>query len=509
MRDVATVEAAASESHLDVVHIVEDAPRQEEVAIADEERRGLVGAGRVLSCPPEGPLSLGLAWLLVLALAWGSLWGLFGDGALPGGHFFSLLVLVCAAYVGGQIVKLIRLPPLLGMLITGFVLRNVDAINVVKHIEPSWASDLRSMALILILIRAGLGLDATVLRNLGGACLRLTCCPCLVECAAVAVSARFLLGFPWLWGTLLGFVLAAVSPAVVVPSMLWLQSEGWGVDKGIPTLVMAAASFDDVLAITGFGVALGIAFSKGNLAWNIAKGPLEAIVGLFFGAVVGGLLWFLPSAKSGQRSTLRPLLLLLSGLCVMFAARRVEFGGSGPLGCIAVAFVAAFRWNSEENGAASASQTCALLWEVFQPILFGLIGSEVRIKDVVSDATLLGLAVLGISLTLRMTTSFLVVYGANLSMKERLFVAIAWLPKATVQAAIGPAALDYARILNADDRIVSLATQVLTVAVLSILVTAPVGAAAIALSAPRLLERSAKSLDPAGADEADVDVSAL
>ncbi|CAN8005414.1 unnamed protein product [Ixodes pacificus] len=512
MKDVATVEAAASASH--AIPAIEDAPQQD-ATFPGEERLGLVGRARRLSCPPEGPVSQGLSWLLLLVLAWGTLWGLFGDGALPGGHFFSPLALVCAAYAGGQLVKLVRLPPLLGMLITGFILRNVDAINVVRHIDPSWASDLRSMALILILIRAGLGLDATVLRNLGGACLRLTCCPCLVECAAVAVSAKLLLGFPWLWGTLLGFVLGAVSPAVVVPSMLWLQCEGLGVDQGIPTLVMAAASFDDVLAITGFGVVLGIVFSKGNLAWNIAKGPLEAVVGLVFGGVVGGLLWFLPSAQSGQRTTLRPVLLLLAGLCVMFAARRVEFGGSGPLGCIAVAFVAAFRWNKDQHGAASASKTCALLWEVFQPILFGLIGSEVQIKDVASDATLLGLGVLGTSLTLRMTTSFLVVYGASLSLKERLFVAIAWLPKATVQAAIGPVALDYARNLGADDRTVSLATQVLTVAVLSILVTAPIGAAAIALSAPRLLRRSAKSLDPANGravtepDEADVNMSVL
>ncbi|KAG0427321.1 hypothetical protein HPB47_025626 [Ixodes persulcatus] len=206
---------------------------------------------------------------------------------------------------------------------------------------------------------------------------------------------------------------------------------------------------------------------------------------------------------AGSADHAAPVLLLLAGLCVMFAARRVEFGGSGPLGCIAVAFVAAFRWNKDQHGAASASKTCALLWEVFQPILFGLIGSEVQIKDVASDAALLGLGVLGISLTLRMTTSFLVVYGASLSLKERLFVAIAWLPKATVQAAIGPVALDYARNLGADDRTVSFATQ------------APVGAAAIALSAPRLLRRSAKSLDPANGravaelDEADVDVSDL
>ncbi|KAG0427322.1 hypothetical protein HPB47_025627 [Ixodes persulcatus] len=322
MKEIATVETATSASH--AIPAIEDAPQQD-ATFPGEERLGLVGRARRLSCPPEGPVSQGLSWLLLLALAWGALWGLFGDGALPGGHFFSLLALVCAAYVGGQLVKLVRLPPLLGMLITGFILRNVDAINVVRHIEPSWASDLRSMALILILIRAGLGLDATVLRNLGGACLRLTCCPCLVECAAIAVSARLLLGFPWLWGTLLGplwrlvnarfsgsasrspvsrvrlkcrFVLGAVSPAVVVPSMLWLQSEGLGVDQGIPTLVMAAASFDDVLAITGFGVVLGIVFSKGNLAWNIAKGPLEAVVGLVFGGVVGGLLWFLPSAQS-------------------------------------------------------------------------------------------------------------------------------------------------------------------------------------------------------------------
>ncbi|XP_064487152.1 sodium/hydrogen exchanger 9B2-like [Ornithodoros turicata] len=467
-----------------IVHLEHNVDEQQHNEQPQETKK------KFLQCPPSGPVAQVLVFVIMLVLVWSSLWGLVGKEAEPGGHFFSLFFLIFLCYIAGMFAKLIQLPPLLGMLIMGFALRNIDAIDIAQYIDPVWGGDLRSMALILILLRAGLGLDPAVLRNLKGACLRLTFCPCLTECLIVTIASHFYLGFPWLWGTLLGFVLAAVSPAVVVPSMLWLQTEGYGMDKGIPTLVMAAASFDDVAAITGFGVAMGVVFATGDLAWTIAKGPVEAIVGMLYGGVVGLILWFLPDKDNNQKGTLRTALLIASGVTVMFVSRRFEFGGSGALGCISVAFVAAFGWKRETDGEAAASKTCSLLWEIFQPTLFGLIGAEVQLKNLDKATIFLGLAVIGTALLFRITVTFLVVYGSNLTVKERLFVAIAWLPKATVQAAIGSSALDFARTIKADDEVIKLATQVLTIAVLSILVTAPTGAAAIALSAPRLLHKT-------------------
>lgn len=144
------------------------------------------------------------------------------------------------------------LPPLLGMLLAGFLLRNIPVISDNVQIRHKWSSSLRSIALSVILVRAGLGLDSKALKKLKGVCVRLSMDPCLVEACTSALLVHFLMGLPWQWAFILGFVLGAVFPAVVVPSMLLLQGGGYGVEKGVPTLLMAAGSFDDILAITGF-----------------------------------------------------------------------------------------------------------------------------------------------------------------------------------------------------------------------------------------------------------------
>ncbi|XP_023233238.1 sodium/hydrogen exchanger 9B2-like [Centruroides sculpturatus] len=438
-----------------------------------------------------------LSWfglILSTSLVWGSLWGLLNHLALPGGEIFALVVVVVVCYIGGQIVSLLTLPPLLGMLIMGMILQNVPYIDVAKDLNPKWSSDLRSIALVIILLRAGLGLDPIVLRKLSGACFRLAFTPCIVECITIAIISHFLLEFPWLWGFILGFVIAAVSPAVVVPSMLLLEEKGLGVNKGIPTLVIAAASVDDILAITGFGVVLGITFSTGSLAWNIAKGPLEAVIGIVYGCILGWIMWFVPGDSDKKVNLFRILELLFGGMFAMFGGRAVKFGGIGALACLTLAFVAAFGWRKKSfsNEDSLVSSTLGNLWLLFQPILFGLIGTEIKFEDLKGDTVGFGIAVLLIALVFRMLTSFIVVFKAGLSLREQFFIAIAWLPKATVQAAIGPFALDLARKLGSDKTEEKLGIQVLTIAVLSILLTAPIGAAAIAVSAPRLLEKTDK-----------------
>ncbi|KAJ8318807.1 hypothetical protein KUTeg_003898 [Tegillarca granosa] len=251
-----------------------------------------------LMCPPFGNLAGYINFFCLAAFIWMVLISVTEEGALPGGNFFSLFVLFFAAVSCGYLISFLRLPPLLGMLLAGALLRNVPVVKIVgDSIDKNWSGDLRAIALTVILIRAGLGLDPKALKKLSFTVLRLAFAPCLVECCAEAVAAHLLLGFPWPFAFLLGFVLAAVSPAVVVPSLLGLSDRGYGLNKGIPTLVIAAASVDDVLAITGFGIVLGIAFAgKGDpLAWAILKGPVEAVIGIIYGIVVGMFLWYIPS----------------------------------------------------------------------------------------------------------------------------------------------------------------------------------------------------------------------
>lgn len=447
-----------------------------------------------LMCPPHGLLARYLMFLVMIGVSFAVLISITGSGGLPGGNFFSLTVMFFGCVIGGYLVVFIRLPPLLGMLIVGCMLRNVPVINIVgESIDGRWSSALRQIALTVILIRAGLGLDPHALRRLSWAVLRLAFSPCLAECLAEAVAAHLLLGMPFVWSIMLGFVLAAVSPAVVVPSLLNLSDRGYGLNKGIPTLVIAAASVDDVLAITGFGVMLGIAFSTGDIAVSIIKGPLEAVVGIVYGTVTGVIVWYLPNMASRHVVLYRTFLLFGFGLMATFGSSKLDFPGAGPLGCLTLAFVAAYRWRQEDwsnvQGGEPMAGIVAILWMIFQPLLFGLIGAEVDIMKIDGSTVGLGIATLAIGMVVRLIVSFLSVFGTNLNMKERLFIPFAWLPKATVQAAIGALALDKAKEMG-DETGVVFGKQILTLAVLSIIITAPIGAAIIAITGPLLLHRS-------------------
>ncbi|KAL8568853.1 hypothetical protein ACOMHN_009673 [Nucella lapillus] len=457
-----------------------------------------------LLCPPHGRIGAVLFIVLCGCAFWGVLWALTGQEALPGGNLFALLMLFLFCWCGGYLVNLCRLPPLLGMLIVGAILGNVPGIDIAKDIDQGWGSGCRQIALAIILIRAGLGLDPQALRRLSFVVLRLSFCPCLMETLADGIAAHLILGFPWQWGFMLGFVIAAVSPAVVVPSLLSLSDRGYGIDKGIPTLVLAAASLDDVLAITGFGVLLGITFSSGDLVWNLFKGPLEAIVGVMVGIVLGVILWYVPQKSSKHLVLFRSSLLMGFALLAVFGSKRAEWSGAGPLAVLTLAFVAALRWRREmpEGKKNPVEDIVGVLWMIFQPLLFGLIAAAVQIDKLNGDTVGEGVAVLAIGLTVRCAVAFVSVLGTNLNLKERLFVPLAWLPKATVQAAIGAIAYDMAR-ETGDEDMTEYGEKVLVLAVLVIVITAPIGAVAIYVSGPYLLHQTLRevSIEEEGGEE--------
>ncbi|KAI1299850.1 Sodium/hydrogen exchanger 9B1 [Halotydeus destructor] len=211
----------------------------------------------------------GALQLLLIVFIFGTTWSIFGDEALPRkGKIFTLFVLYILANVLGEAFELVKLPPLLGMLLSGFLITNVLKLEL----DTKTSSSLRSMALAIILLRAGLGLDPLALKKLSGLCLRLAFIPCLVETVVYGLIGKYILNIPFEWSFLLGFVISAVSPAVTVPGMIALQEKNLGTEKGIPTLVIAAASVDDVLAITGFGVVLGFVFvSSSDPVWAGGK----------------------------------------------------------------------------------------------------------------------------------------------------------------------------------------------------------------------------------------------
>ncbi|XP_046948158.1 sodium/hydrogen exchanger 9B2 isoform X5 [Lynx rufus] len=265
-----------------------------------------------------------------------------------------------------------------GMLLAGFLVRNIPVISDNVQIKHKWSSSLRSIALSIILVRAGLGLDSKALKKLKGVCIRLSMGPCLVEACTSALLAHFLMGLPWQWGFILGFVLGAVSPAVVVPSMLLLQEGGYGVEKGVPTLLMAAGSFDDILAITGFNTCLGMAFSTGSTIFNVLRGILEVVIGMATGSLLGFFIQYFPSSDQDKLVWKRAFIVLGLSILAVFSSVYFGFPGSGGLCTLVMSFLAGLRWAGEK---ADVEKIIAVAWYIFQPLLFGLIGAEVSIAS--------------------------------------------------------------------------------------------------------------------------------
>ncbi|XP_075213979.1 sodium/hydrogen exchanger 9B2-like isoform X2 [Lycorma delicatula] len=427
-------------------------------------------------------IKLGLIWLLLYCI--------FGEEVKVEGRLFQILFLILTSYIVGQLVLFIHLPPLLGMLITGIAFRTSGYYNI-SGVYTEIVIVLREMALCVILIRAGLGLDAEALLRLSLVVMRLAFLPCIGESLTVAVASHILFGYPWLWGILLGFLLSAVSPAVVVPSLLSLKERGYGEGKGIATLVIGASSLDDITAISVFGISLGMIFSQGDITQQIFQGPKEVLLGLVTGVGWGILSSFMPHKDDDMVVFKRSVMVGGWGLLAVIGSQHIMSPGAGPLSCITSSLTAGIFWKlqgwSNKN---PVGDIFGIIWQIMQPILFGLIGAEIDLMQLQLDTVGKGIAVILCGLLFRVISCFIALFGTNLNLKEKIFVNLAWLPKATVQAALASKALDtvYGQTSPQLEDIIR-SEQVLTIAVLSILVTAPLGAIGVAVAGPLFLTK--------------------
>nr|CAI9698093.1 unnamed protein product [Rangifer tarandus platyrhynchus] len=426
----------------------------------------------------------------ILFMIWCVAWVFSGPEVLPNGGLFGLLIIFYCALIGGKLLEIIKvpsvpkIPPLLGMLLAGFVVRNVPFLSDVTYISNELSSTLRNTALTIILVRAGLGLDPEALKNLKRVCIRLSMGPCLMEACSTAVISHFLMNFPWQWAFLLGFVVGAVSPAVVVPSMLHLQEKGYGIEKGIPTLLIAASSLDDIVAISGFNACFSIVFSSGNISNNILSPLRDAGLGVLSGIVLGMFARHFPSSDQENLEVKRAFLILSMCISAVLGSHKFNMNTAGGLCTLVLSFIAGTGWSKEK---VRVQKIIGIAWDIFQPVLFGLVGAEVSVASLKSNAIGVSVGTVSLALLVRISFTFVLMSCAGFNFKEKIFIALSWMPKATVQAVLGPLALEKARM--SAPHLESYSKDVMTVAFLAILITAPNGALIIGILGPKLLTR--------------------
>ena len=388
----------------------------------------------------------------------------------------SLAYIFLLAIFLGYILNKLRLPALLGMLITGIVL-GPHALNLIDSSLLSISAELRQTALVIILLRAGLALDIIDLKKVGRPAILMSFVPAIFEIGGMMLIAPPLLGVSLLEAAIMGSVVAAVSPAVVVPKMLYLIDNKIGTKKGIPQMIMAAGSVDDVFVIVLFTAFITLALGGDVSTSSFTQIPVSIVTGLALGILVG---WALTAyfKKYHMRDTVKLLIIM----CFAFLFLTIESWLKGMVsvsGLLAVMAMGATILQTYPVLAKRISPKFSKLWVAAEIILFVLVGATVDIQFALKAGPLM-IAILLLVLLFRMAGVYFSTAKTKLNQKERLFSMISYIPKATVQAAIGslPMAMG-----------LSCGNLVLTAAVLAILITAPLGAFAIDLSYRKLLEK--------------------
>lgn len=373
----------------------------------------------------------------------------------------TVVLILMGGWLFGRTFGRIGLPSVLGMVVWGIcigLLWSDKLPSILFELEPF----LKSFALIVILLRAGLGINKTTLQKAGITAVLMAFVPAILEGTVLTVLMYLLFRFDWPTAGLTGFMLAAVSPAVIVPSMLHLKDQGYGRKNEVPTIVLAGASVDDVFAITVFTL-----FLQAATAGEIALGqalltvPAALVTGIVSGAAVGFfLVWIFRRKYSTLRATEKALILLMISVVLVQVGDWIH--SASLLGVMTIGFI---LLEKEEKVAHELSGKLSKLWVAAEIILFVLIGIAVD-PEVALGAGLKGILVISVGLVFRSLGVLISTLWSDLTLKERLFCMIAYLPKATVQAALGGVALSMG-IEHGD--------TILAIAVLSIVFTAPLG----------------------------------
>lgn len=391
----------------------------------------------------------------------------------------SLALILILGFLLSGIFNRLKIPGLLGMILTGMVL-GPSVFNLISPDILHISSDLRKIALIVILTRAGLSMNLNALKKVGRPAIMMCFVPATFEIATVILLAPIFLKISYIEAAIMGTVLAAVSPAVIVPRMIHLMESSYGKDKSIPQLIMAGASVDDIYVIVLFTAFLGMYQGTGFNSTSLISVPISILLGLAVG-VLSGLILIQIFKKIHIRDTVKVLIILSTALILVTLETALEsfIPVSGLLAVMALAGTILERY---ELLAKRLMGKFSKVWVGSEILLFVLVGAAVDIRYL-SGAGVKSILLILCALVFRIIGVYLSLIKTKLNIKERLFCAIAYLPKATVQAAVG--AIPLAAGVKAGNTI-------LTIAVLAIIVTAPLGAVGIDHTYKKLLNRSVK-----------------
>ncbi len=387
----------------------------------------------------------------------------------------SLAIILLLGLLANRLFEKLKMPGLLGMLILGAII-GPYGFNILQQNMILISADLRKIALIIILLRAGLGIKKEDLKKNGVTALKMSSIPAIIEGFFIAFASVKFLDFSFIQGGILGFIIAAVSPAVVVPSMLKLIENKIGDTKGVPTLILAGASIDDVFAITIFSTFLGLYSGLDmNIGMKLLNIPISILLGILTGVLIGIILIKI-FQKYHMRDTKKVLLII--SLAILLTELESLLKGkieiASLLGVMTIGFVIMERL---PNIGEKLSGKFSNVWVFAQILLFVLVGAQVDI-NVALKAGGVGIIIILIGLIGRSLGVIISLFTTDLNWRERLFCVIAYIPKATVQAAIGAIPLSLG---------VESGDIILAIAVLSILITAPLGAIGIHYSSEKLL----------------------
>lgn len=394
----------------------------------------------------------------------------------------GIFVVTIAGFLAGEGMARLGLPKLIGMLLMG-ILIGPYVLNILPEEILLLSHEIRMLALLLILFKAGLGLDREKLLAQGSVAVRLGFLPAVIEASVVAIATRLILGWEWLLCWLLGWIICAASPAVIVPMMLRLKAEGYGVKKGIPDLILAGGTASDATAVTLFGIFLAwiIGDGSGSLLRELMHIPLSVVLGVLFGFLASKIALFFITRTSLTDSIIHDLFIAL-GISLLLLLGDSLLPYSPFLSIMVLGFL---LLESDPVLARRLRREMDKIWVLGEIFLFVLIGSTVNIFVMV-EAGWSGLAIIGIGLVIgRWLGIFASTWGSIMTTGERMFMVVGDMAKATVQAAIGGIPLAMG---------VPHGEYILAISVLAILITAPLGAFGTAFLAPRLLERG--EVDP-------------